>query len=110
MARKSKGRAAGRSVPSGKMVPLNPWIPAVPVKRSKTAKGKYMLKLILGIPLLLSAGMASGEPLPNRTLHVPVELTRHWLTVRQFEKLFSAKDKLLQQYEARIILVAKGGK
>lgn len=109
MAKKSKGRSAGRPF-SGKMVPLNPWIPAVPVKGSKASKGRNMLKLILGIPLLLSASTASGEPLPNRTLHVPVELTRHWLTIRQFEKLIAVKDALLQQYEARIILVAKGGK
>jgi hypothetical protein len=110
MAKKTKkGRSAGRSL-SGKVVALNPWIPAVPVKRSKGARGKNLLKLILGIPLLLTAGVAAGEPLPNRTLHVPVELTQHWLTVRQFEKLFSARDAILQQYEARIILVAKGGK
>lgn len=110
MAKKSKGRSAGRALFGGKVVPLNPWIPAIPVKGSKASKGKTMLKLVLGIPLLLTAGMASGEPLPNRTLHVPVELTQHWLTVRQFEQLFSIKDALLQQYEARIILVAKGGK
>jgi hypothetical protein len=108
MAKKSRGRSAGKSTFSGKVVPLNPWIPAIPVKG---AKGKGMLKLVLGIPLLFTAGTVSGEPLPNRTLHVPVELTHQELTLREFNKhVRSIQDALLGQYEARIILVRKGGK
>lgn len=35
MAKQSRGRSAGKSTFSGKVVPLNPWIPAIPVKGAK---------------------------------------------------------------------------
>lgn len=111
MAKKSRSRAQGKTGQSprfGKMVPLNPWIPAIPVK---SPKGKLMLQLVLGIPLILTAGTASAELLPNRTLQVPVELTQQRLSLQQFnQQILSKKNQLLAQYEARIILVRKGGK
>lgn len=111
MAKKSRSRSQGKKGTSphvGKMVPLNPWIPAIPVKGPK---GKPMLQLVLGIPLILTAGIASAELLPNRTLQVPVELTQHRLSLKQFnQQVLPRKHQLLGQYEARIFLVAKGGK
>lgn len=111
MAKKSLSRAQGKQGASprfGKMVPLNPWIPAIPVKGPK---GKPMLQLVLGIPLILTVGTASAELLPNRTLQVPVELTQQTLSLKQFnQQVLSRKNQLLGQYEARIILVRKGGK
>ncbi len=112
MAKKSRGRTTGKSKPSfsGKMVPLNPWIPLIPVKGAR-GKKTGMWQLVLGIPLVLTAGTASAEPTPPRTLHVPVELTRQGLTLREFDKhVVPLKDLLLGKYEARIMLVAKGGK
>lgn len=97
-----------RSKPSGKLVPLNPWIPAIPLKG---AKGRGMVQLILGIPFVLAAGPATGEPLSARLLQVPVELTRQGLSLREFnQQVLSRKQALLDKYEARIILVQKGGK
>lgn len=111
MAKNSRSRTQGKGDKpsrSGKMVPLNPWIPAIPVKGPK---GKPMLQLVLGIPLILTAGTASAEPLPNRTLQVPVELIRQQLSLKEFnQQVLSRKNQLLGQYEARIILVKKGGK
>lgn len=105
---KKKPRAKSRAKFSGETVALNPWIPAIPVKG---VKGKAMLKLVLSIPLVLTAGTVSGEPLPHRTLEVPVELTRQGLTLKEFEKqVLSLRGALLDKYEARIILVQKGGK
>jgi hypothetical protein len=106
--KKPRGKSAGRAKFTGETVALNPWIPAIPVKG---AKGKSMLKLVLSIPLVLTAGTASGEPQPQRTLQVPVELTRHGLTLKEFDKqVLPLKAALLGKYEARIILVQKGGK
>lgn len=108
MATQPRKRAAKRPKPSGKLVPLNPWIPAIPVKG---AKGKTMVTLVLGIPLVFVAGVASGAPLPNRSLHVPVELTRQALSLREFEQWVAPlKNALLGKYDARVILVQKGGK
>lgn len=106
MAQKARGRSDGKAKISANMVPLNPWIPAVPVR---TIKGKVMLKLVLGIPLVFAAGTVAGEPLPNRTLQVPVELTRQGLSLREFDRSVRPFIQgLLEKYEARIILVQKG--
>lgn len=111
MAKKPRSRAQGKPRQSprlDKMVPLNPWVPAIPVKGPK---GKPMLQLVLGIPVILAAGTASAELLPNRTLQVPAELTQQALSHQEFNRqVLSRKSHLLGQYEARIVLVAKGGK
>jgi hypothetical protein len=102
MAKKARSRVTKPS-PSGKVVQLNPWLPAVPIK------GKTALKLILGIPLAILASDVSAEPLPNRTLAVPLELSRHTLSVRDFDReVLPAKYRLLQQYEDKtVFLVAR---
>lgn len=101
--RSRKPRAKSRSRISGKLVPLNPWIPAVPLKG---AKG--MFQLILGLPFVLAAVPAAGEPLSARLLQVPVELTRQGLSLRELnQQVLARQQALLNKYEARLILVQK---
>jgi hypothetical protein len=108
MAKKTRSRSAGKGGLSGRMVQLNPWIPALPVKG---AKGKRLLKIVLAIPLALAGGSASAQPAPMRTLHVPVELGRQALSLREFDEgVLSIKRELLRKYEDKILFAQGGGK
>ncbi len=104
MAKKTRGRSAPRKTFSGKVVSVNPWIPAVPVK------GKNLLKLVLAVPLTLMAGSASAEPLSTRALTVPVELSRQALSMQEFNtNVISRKNEILLKFEAKaVFLVAQG--
>jgi hypothetical protein len=105
MAKKTRGRSAPKKTFSGKMVSVNPWIPAVPVK------GKNLLKLVLGVPLALMAGSASAEPLSTRTLMVPVELSRQELSLREFNvNVIRKKNEIIRKFEDKAIFLAAGGK
>ena len=105
MAKKTRGRFAPKKTFSGKVVSVNPWIPAVPVK------GKNLLKLVLGVPLALMAGSASAEPMSTRTLTVPVELSRQALSLQEFNtNVISKKNEILRKFENRTIFFAAQGK
>ncbi|TAL08683.1 MAG: hypothetical protein EPO02_12375 [Nitrospirae bacterium] len=105
MAKKTRGRSAPKKAFSGKVVSVNPWIPAVPVK------GKNLLKLVLGVPLALMAGGASAEPISTRTLTVPVELSRQTLSLQEFNaNVIGKKNEILRKFEDRTIFLAAQGK
>lgn len=105
MAKKTRGRSASSKTFSGKVVSINPWIPAIPVK------GKDFLKLVLGVPLALMAGSASAEPISTRTLTVPVELSRQALSLQEFNThVISRKNEILRKFEDRAIFLAAQGK
>ncbi len=105
MAQKTRSRAAGNKKPSGKMVPVNPWIPAVPVKGTK------LLKLVIGVPLALMAGSVSAEPLSARVLLVPVELSRQTMSLQTFdESVTRIKKQILRKFEDRAIFLTAQGK
>lgn len=104
MPKPARGRSKTKAF-SGKVVPVNPWIPAVPVK------GTRLLKLVLGVPLVLMAGTAAAEPLPARALMVPVELSRQFLSRQAFDlAITSQKIQILQKFESKNILLAARGK
>lgn len=105
MAKKTRGRSASSKTFSGKVVSINPWIPAIPVK------GKDFLKLVLGVPLALMAGSASAEPISTRTLTVPVELSRQVLSFQEFnENVTRKKNQILRKFEDKAIFLAAQGK
>ena len=105
MAKKRQRRSPPKKTFSGKVVSVNPWIPAVPVK------GRNLLKLVLGVPLAFIAGNASAEPLSTRTLTVPVELSRQAFSLQEFNtNVIGRKNEILRKFEAKTIFLAAQGK
>lgn len=107
MAKPKRDRVTGKKPSSGKMAPLNPWIPAVPVKR----RGRIALKLVLAVPLAILASTATANPIPARTLAVPVEISQRILTSREFDRnVLLTKDRLLQKFEDKAVFAAAAGR
>jgi hypothetical protein len=105
MAKKTRSGSGGRGK-SRRMVDVNPFVPAVPLK------GRRLFRPILGVPLALIAGSSAAALLPARALTVDAEATRQQLSVKDYERtILARKADILRSFENEsAFFVAQEGK
>ena len=95
MAARKSSKPKGKKA-SGRIVAVNPWLPAVPLK------GRKLLKPVLAVPLAMMAGAATADMLPARALTVPAETAQQSIAAKDYEKLIGAKKaEVLRKFEGK---------